>query len=43
MDQEYLGQVTRLERLGERRWGVAIQLLTSLGKQAELFGSHAGE
>ena len=41
MDQEYLGQVTRLERLGERRWGVAIQLLTSLGKQAELFGSHA--
>jgi len=41
MDQEYLGQVTRLERLGERRSGVAIQLLTSLGKQAELFGSHA--
>jgi hypothetical protein len=36
-----LGQVTRLERLGERQWGVAIQLLTSLGKQAELFGSHA--
>ena len=41
IDQEYLGQVTRLERLGERQWGVAIQLLTSLGKQAELFGSHA--
>src|SRR6516164_241930 len=40
MDQEYLGQVARIERLGERQWGVAIQLLTSLSKEAALFGSH---
>ena len=40
MDQEYLGQVTRLEQLDEHRWGVAIQLLTSMSKEAALFGSH---
>lgn len=42
MDQEYLGQVARLERLDERHWGVAIQWLTSLSKQAAMFGGHAG-
>lgn len=40
MDQEYLGQVARLERLDERHWGVAVQLLTSLTKQAASFGGH---
>lgn len=41
MDQEYLGQVARIERYGERQWGVAIQLLASLSKEAAMFGGHS--
>lgn len=37
-DQEYLGQVARVERLENRKWGIAVQILTSLSKQAALFG-----
>lgn len=41
LDQEYLGQVARVERLEDRQWGIAVQMLTSLSKQAALYGGHA--
>lgn len=41
LDQEYLGQVARVERLEDRQWGIAVQMLTSLSKQAAVYGGHA--
>ena len=38
MDQEYLGQVARVDRLEGGQSGIAVQLLTSLGKQAAMMG-----
>jgi hypothetical protein len=30
-DREYLGQVARIERLGEGKWGIAVQFLLEVG------------
>jgi len=32
-NQEYVGQVTRVDASSEDRWGVAVQLLSEKGKQ----------
>lgn len=40
-DQEYLGQVARVDHLEDGKRGIGVQLLTSLSKQAAMMGSGA--
>jgi hypothetical protein len=41
LSQEYIGQVTRIERLQNGQWGVALQLLSSVGLKPAIVHTRA--